>query len=382
MIVHTESCSDLKHLKPEVPLKYFTDSRVLNAIDAYAFPGNYAGVLPYGCGHINDTYAVYSQFPEGESKRYILQKINKNVFKKPDELMKNVASVTSFLRAAILSRGGDPDRETINLIPTKSGGDYFVDEEGEYWRCYQFIEDTVTLQVVETPQDMYEAARVFGSFQSCLSNYPAKTLFETIPDFHNTENRFRLFEAALEADIKNRAGTVREEIDFVLQRRHEAGLLVDLADKGELPIRVTHNDKTTKKGICAVDLDTVMPGLSLYDFGDAVRFGANPSPEDETDLSKVWMEESLYEAYTRGYLEEAGDSLTKKEIELLPLGARLMTFECGMRFLTDYLQGDTYFKIHRENHNLDRCRTQFKLVADMEKKWDKMHEIVRRYASV
>jgi len=371
-------------------LKYLIDSRVLNAIDAYDIPGEYAGVLPYGCGHINDTYAVYSQYPGGADKRYILQKINKKVFKKPDELMKNIAGVTSYLRKSILNYGGDPDRETINLVKTAKGKDYFVDEEGEYWRLYQFIEDTITLQIVEAPQDMYEAARVFGSFQRLLADYPAETLFETIPSFHNTRTRFHQFKEALEADIKNRARDVQNEIAFVLERQNEVGLLVDMAEKGELPIRVTHNDtklnnvlmdKNTKQGICAVDLDTVMPGLSLYDFGDAIRFGANPAAEDEEDLSKVWMEESLFDAYTEGYLKEAGNSLTGKEIELLPTGAKMMTFECGMRFLTDYLQGDTYFKIHREHQNLDRCRTQFKLVLDMEKKWDRMHAIVQNYAS-
>lgn len=369
-------------------MKYFIDSRVLNAIDAYAFPGDCAGVLPYGCGHINDTYAVYFQIPEGESIRYILQKINKNVFRKPWELMSNIVGVTTFLREAIHKYGGNPDRETLNLIKTTDGRDFFVDENDDYWRCYQFIENTVTLQLVETPEDMYEAARVFGRFQKHLANYPAETLFETIPDFHNTRNRFLLFEEALKKDACGRAAAVREEIDFILKRKNETGILIDMARQGELPIRVTHNDtklnnvlmdKETRTGICAVDLDTVMPGLSLYDFGDAIRFGANPSPEDETDLSKVRMDENLFEAYTKGYLEEAGASLAKKEIELLPLGAKLMTLECGMRFLTDYLQGDTYFKIHRENHNLDRCRTQLKLVADMEQKWDRMHEIVGKY---
>lgn len=370
-------------------MKYFIDSRVLNAIDAYAFPGEYAGVLPYGRGHINDTYAVYFQFPDGDDKRYILQKINKNVFKNPDELMKNVANVTSYLRESILSGGGDPDRETLNLVKTSKGRDYFVDEEGEYWRIYQFIENTVTLQTVEKPGDMYEAAKVFGSFQKHLADYPADTLFEIIPEFHNTRNRFNQFMKVLEEDVKNRARDVKEEIAFVLGRQNEAGLLADMAQNGELPLRVTHNDtklnnvlmdKATRRGICAVDLDTVMPGLSLYDFGDAIRYGANPAGEDETDLSRVIMDESLFEAYTEGYLQEAGSSLTDKEAELLPTGAKMMTFECGMRFLTDYLQGDTYFKIHKEHQNLDRCRTQFKLVSDMEKKWDKMQAIVKKWA--
>ncbi|HWQ79973.1 MAG TPA: aminoglycoside phosphotransferase family protein [Anaerovoracaceae bacterium] len=371
-------------------MKFLIDSRVLNAIDAYGFPGEYAGVLPYGQGHINDTYAVYFQFPEGDDRRHILQKINKNVFKKPEEVMENVSRVTAYLREAILKSGGDPDRETMNLIKTLKGRDYFVDEEDEYWRCYVFIEDTITLHTVEKPQDMYEAARVFGSFQRHLTDYPADTLHETILNFHNTRDRFLKFTKALEQDVKNRARDVRDEIDFVIKRQDEAGLLIDLAEKGELPIRVTHNDtklnnvlidKNTGKGICAVDLDTVMPGLSLYDFGDAIRFGANPAAEDETDLSKVWMEESLFEAYTEGYLREAGNTLTDREVELLPAGAKMMTLECGIRFLTDYLEGDTYFKIHREHHNLDRCRTQFKLISDMEEKWDRMHDIVKKWQS-
>lgn len=369
-------------------MKYLIDSRVLNAIDAYAFPGEYVGTLPYGRGHINDTYAVYFQFSEGDGIRHILQKINKNVFKNPAEVMENIARITAYLRQAILNSGGDPERETMNLIKTSKGRDYFVDEDEEYWRCYQFIEDTITLQIVEKPRDMYEAGRVFGRFQRLLTDYPAETLFETIPNFHNTRDRFNKFVKALEEDIKNRARDVKAEIDFVLKRQNETGLLVDLAEKGELPVRVTHNDtklnnilidKSTGRGICAVDLDTVMPGLSLYDFGDAIRYGANPAAEDETDLSKVRMDESLFEAYTEGYLEEAGGILTDRELELLPTGAKMMTLECGMRFLTDYLQGDTYFKIHREHHNLDRCRTQFKLVSDMEEKWGRMHDIVSKW---
>ncbi|MGI6732220.1 MAG: phosphotransferase enzyme family protein [Anaerovoracaceae bacterium] len=369
-------------------MKYTIDSRVLNAIDAYQFPGEFAGFLPYGCGHINDTYAIYFQEPDGDVKRYFLQRINTNVFQKPDELMENIVGVTSFMRDAILQRGGNTERETINVIKTASGKDYYVDDNSLHWRCYTFIENTLTLQVASGPDDMYEAARVFGKFQSLLSAYPAEKLHDTIPDFHNTKVRFNTFLEVLEKDALNRAKDVQPEVDFVLSRKDEMGILVDLAEEGKLPIRVTHNDtklnnvlldKDTRKGLCAVDLDTVMPGLSLYDFGDAIRFGANPAAEDEIDLSKVWMEETLFDAYTKGYLEEAGEALTEKEVEMLPMGAKLLTLECGMRFLTDYLQGDTYFKIHREHHNLDRCRTQFKLVADMEKKWDLMHQIVKKY---
>lgn len=366
-------------------MKLALDSRVLNAIDAYQFPSEFVGVLPYGSGHINDTFAIYFQKADGGVKRYLMQRINTNVFKKPEDLMANIVGVTTFLRESVIRTGGDPERETINVIKTADGKDYYVDERDDYWRCYIFIEDTLTLQVASGPESMYETGRIFGKFQSLLADYPAETLYETIPNFHNTKDRFNNFIIALEKDILNRAAQVREEIDFALSREKDVGILVDLLSKGMLPTRVTHNDtklnnvlidKKTGKGICAVDLDTVMPGLSLYDFGDAIRFGSNPAAEDEIDLSKVWMEEILFEAYTRGYLEEAGGSLTEKEIELLPIGAKLMTLECGIRFLTDYLHGDTYFKIHRERHNLDRCRTQFKLVYDMERKWDLMQEIV------
>jgi Ser/Thr protein kinase RdoA (MazF antagonist) len=370
-------------------MKYHIDSRVLNAIDAYQFPGEFAGFLPYGCGHINDTYALYFQQEDGQVKRYFLQRVNTNVFRKPKELMENIVGVTSFLRDAILKKGGNTERETINVLKTANGNDYYMDEYSAFWRCYVFIENTITLQVAEKPEHMYEAARVFGRFQSLLSTYPADTLYDTIPHFHDTKVRFRTFLDVLDRDPLNRAKDVHQEVDFVLARKDNMGILVDLADSGKLPLRVTHNDtklnnvlfdKDTGEGLCAVDLDTVMPGLSLYDFGDAIRFGSNPAAEDETDLSKVWMEETLFEAYTKGYLEEAGDALTENEIQLLPVGAKLMTLECGMRFLTDYLQGDTYFKIHREHHNLDRCRTQFKLVADMEEKWDLMHKIVSKYS--
>ncbi len=369
-------------------VKLTLDTRVLNAVDVYGFSGELAGELPYGCGHINDTYAIYLQQEDGSVKRYILQKINTKVFKNPYQLMANIEGVTAFLRNKIIAEGGDPERETLNLIPTLAGKSFFKDEKGEFWRCYTFIEDTITLQRAEKPEHMYESAKVFGRFQKLLSDYPADTLHETIPAFHNTIERYEQFVLALKNDPKGRATNVQKEIAFVLDRKEEAGTLVRLMNEGELPVRVTHNDtklnnslidRHTGKGICAVDLDTVMPGLCHYDYGDAIRFGTNPAPEDEKDLSKVWMEESFFDAYTKGYLEEAGASLTEKEVALLPLGAKIMTLECGLRFLTDYLNGDVYFKIHREDHNLDRCRTQLKLVEDMEKKWSIMTDIVNKY---
>ncbi len=369
-------------------MKIALDIIVSNVLGVYGFSGQLTRTLPYGCGHINDTYAIYIQQKDGALKPYILQRINTNVFKNPYQLMENIVGVTTYLRDKIVAAGGDPERETLNIIPTLNGNSFFQDETGEYWRCYTFIEDTITLQQAEKSEDMYESAKVFGRFQSLLSDYPAESLHETIPGFHHTIKRYEQLEYALKQDVKGRAMDVQKEISFVMDRKEEAGTLVQLLKEGELPIRVTHNDtklnnslidKGTGKGICAVDLDTVMPGLCHYDFGDAIRFGTNPASEDEKDLEKVWMEESYFDAYTKGYLEEAGKSLTSKEISLLPLGAKIMTLECGVRFLTDYLNGDRYFKIHREEHNLDRCRTQLKLVEDMEGKWSTMVEIVNKY---
>lgn len=369
-------------------MKTVIDSRVLNAIESFGFSGEYIGVRAYGQGHINDTYAAYFQEESGDFKRYLIQRINEKVFKQPEELMKNIYGVTNFLRHEIERDGGDPDRETLTLLKTTTKDLYFKDGFASYWRAYKFIEDTYTYQVVPDANVLYESGKAFGKFQKNLSTFPADHLFDTIPNFHNTFSRYMQFMEAVFNDTHGRVKDAQKEIDFVIERKKDTQILLDLSKIGELPIRVTHNDtklnnvlidRKTGKGICVVDLDTVMPGLSSYDFGDAIRFGANPAAEDEKDLSKVWMELSYFEAYVKGYLEEAGSSLTDKEIEMLPMGAKLMTFECGMRFLADHLAGDTYFKIHKENHNLDRARTQFKLVADMEKKWKKMQKIVEKY---
>ena len=361
-------------------------SKIEEVIQAMDFKGNLKEYGRYGSGHINDTFRIVM---EGDKQYlYILQRMNHDIFKDPVSLMKNVEGVTSFLREKIIANGGDPERETLNLVPTKEGGCYYIDSDGNYWRSYYFISDATCYNLVEKPEDFYQSGKAFGNFQSLLSDYPAKELTETIPDFHNTPVRFETFKKAVKEDVRGRASSVEKEIRFVMDREEDMKAAQSMLEKGELPLRVTHNDTklnnimiddVTGQAVCIIDLDTIMPGLSIFDFGDSIRFGANTAEEDETDLSKVSLSLPLFEVYTKGFLEGSQGRLTDNEVKMLPMGAKLMTLECGMRFLTDYLQGDTYFKIHRENHNLDRCRTQFGLVADMEAKWDQMKKIVETY---
>lgn len=368
-----------------------TCANIDEAIAQFALAGTLTEKSPYGNGHINDTFLLIYKLPEGEKKRYILQRMNHTIFKNPVQLMENVVNVTEYLRKSILAAGGDPDRETLNVVKTKNGSIYYEDSAHNYWRMFLFIENTVCLEMVENAKDFYDSAAAFGNFQRMLANYPAQTLHETIPNFHNTPSRFLDFKRAVEKDVMGRAKLAEKEIAFALSREKEASALTDLLEKGELPLRVTHNDTKlnnilfdadTKKALCVIDLDTVMPGLSLYDYGDSIRFGANTGAEDEKDLSKISLDLSLFEAFTKGFIEGCGGSLTDKEIEMLPMGAKLMTYECGIRFLADFLEGDVYFKIHREGHNLARARTQFKLVADMEAKWKEMTTIVEKYVSI
>ena len=356
-------------------------------IGMFAFPGTFVEVIPYGNGHINDTYRLTFE-QDGRPVHYILQRMNRQVFQKPEELMENIEGVTAWLKKKIQENGGDIYRETLNVIPSAEGKAWCVDDTGEYWRAYYFIEDALCLDQVSDAQDFYESAVTFGHFQRLLSDYPADTLHETIPDFHNTPDRFRKFRAAVEADACGRAASVAEEIRFVMEREAFTHTLMDCLREGKLPLRVTHNDtklnnimldEKTRKGICVIDLDTVMPGLSVNDFGDSIRFGASTGAEDEPDLTKVSCDLDLFEAYTKGFIEGCAGALTAEELNQLVNGAKMMTLECGMRFLTDYLEGDHYFKIHRDGQNLDRCRTQFKLVADMEQKEAKMQEIVNKY---
>lgn len=358
------------------------------AIANFRFEGVLVDERPYGSGHINDTYLLVFEIAEMGQIKVILQRMNKDIFKEPVELMENILNVTSYLRERIIENGGDPERETLNVIPTVDGKPYFVDSSGEYWRAYKFITDATSYDQVESADDFYQSAVSFGNFQRLLAAYPAETLHETIKGFHDTRARFQVFKKAVEDDVCGRAAYVQEEIRFVLEREDLANFFAELLDKKEIPLRVTHNDtklnnimidNKTGKGICVIDLDTVMPGLAMHDFGDSIRFGASTAAEDEQDLSKVSCDMDLYDIYAKGYIEGCGGKLTEREIDLMPMGAKAMTFECGMRFLTDYLQGDTYFKIHRENHNLDRCRTQFKLVEDMETKWETMQSIIQKY---
>lgn len=362
--------------------------RLNTIISNFQFEGELINVCPHGNGHINDTFLLEFAKEDGKIEKRILQRINKNVFPKPEEVMENIVNVTSYLNKIICANGGDPERETLNVVPALDGKPYYQENENDYWRAYFFITDASSYDMVETPEDFYESAVSFGRFQSLLADYPAETLHETIEKFHDTRARFATFKKAVEEDVMGRAKDVQEEIKFVLDREDVANFFSEMQDKGELPLRVTHNDtklnnimidNETHKGICVIDLDTVMPGLAMNDFGDSIRFGASTAAEDEKDLSKVSCDMGLFEIYTKGFVEGCAGKLTQKEMELLPMGAKVMTYECGMRFLTDYLQGDTYFKVHRPGHNLDRCRTQFKLVADMEAKWETMKAIVAKY---
>ena len=330
-----------------------------------------------GGGHINSTYLLVTARPH----LYILQWLNGQIFKDVKGLMGNVIAVTEHLH-----RQSEDPRCALTLVPTLTGEPYLLTAEGDCWRVYEYILDSVCLDAAETAEDLRQSGVAFGMFQNQLADFPADTLVETIPHFHDTPDRFRIFREAIAEDRAGRLSSVQSEVERLLAREPEAGALHELLHKGEIPLRVTHNDtkltnvmldETTRKPLCVIDLDTVMPGLAAHDYGDAIRFGASTAAEDETDLSKVEMSLPLYEAFTEGFLSACGSRLTPKEVETLPLGAKLMTLECGVRFLTDYLDGDHYFAVHREGQNLDRCRTQFKLVADMESKWSEMAEIVK-----
>lgn len=361
--------------------------KINEILTQFAFEGKIDSVqYPFGEGHINDTIAVTCHAAEGTKQRYIVQKINKLVFKKPDEVMANIASVTAFLREKIAAAGGDPERETLSIVPTKAGGLYYIDADEEYWRAYPFIEDSITYQNVESVEDFAKVAKAYGQFMLLLQDYPAVDLYETIVDFHHTQNRFKRFLEVLEQDALGRAKDCQAQIRFIKDREADCAVLVEQQAAGLLPTRVTHNDTklnnilfdaASGEGICVIDLDTIMPGLAAYDFGDAIRSGATTAAEDEADLSKVQFVPEYFSAYAKAYLATAGKIHDQRERESLAWGARLLTLEQGMRFLTDYLEGDVYFKIHRPGQNLDRTVNQLKLLADMEEQWEAMLEAVR-----
>lgn len=355
----------------------------------FAFEGEYVSGAPYGDGHINDTFAVVFKTADGKQKRYILQRMNKNVFPDIETLMHNVALVTEFLGKEIAKRGGDSERETLTLIKTTDGANYYEDDEEQYWRAFLFIEDTIVYQLADNADVFEDTGRAFGVFISGLSEFDATKLGEVIRNFHNTQDRYEKFIAAVNADKVGRAESVKDEIKFVKDRKKYCDVVVKALADGSIPLRVTHNDTKlnnilvdakTKKAICVIDLDTIMPGSLLYDFGDAVRFGCSTALEDEKDLSKVDFDINLYEAFTKGFLGGIGKNITAKEVEMLSFGSILMTFECGMRFLTDYLDGDNYFKTAYPEHNQVRCHTQFRLVEKMEACVDKMNAIAQKYS--
>ena len=326
-------------------------------------------------GHINETYLITTD----NGTRYILQWINRYVFPNVNALMNNMAAISAYL--AKREKG---KMAMIRYIDTLDGHSYYDDGHGGCWRIYRFVDHSICVQRPESLEDFYECARAFGHFQYVLNEFPAEELEETIVNFHNTVDRYRQLREALREDSEGSAAEVQPELEYLFSREDKACRLHKMRLSGDLPVRATHNDtkinnvlldEHTRKAICVIDLDTVMPGLSAFDFGDAIRFGASTAAEDETDLRKVSLDLELFRAFTRGFLK-ACPSLTEKEREVLPLGSFTMTLECGMRFLTDYLKGDKYFSIDYPQHNLDRARAQLKLAQDMESKEEAMSLIV------
>lgn len=366
-------------------------SYIAELLSNYDLQGNLSSARTHGDGHINDTFLVICKEDNGALHKYTLQRINHHVFPHPDEVMKNIACVTDFLRKKIEKTGGNPDRGTLAVIPTKLGESYYQDKSGNYWRLYSYIDHAVTYNMVNQPEDFYKCGQAIGNFMMLLADYPASSLYETIKNFHNTPRRYENLMKAVSEDCAHRAADVADEIAFAIARKDFTGKLEAAHKEGKIPLRVTHNDtklnnvlfdSASGEPICMIDLDTIMPGYSACDFGDSIRVGANTGAEDERDLSLVGLDLGLYEQFTKGYLEACGASLTETEIEMLPVGAKMLTLECGMRFLTDYLENDVYFKTQYADHNLVRCRSQFKLVKSMEDHWDEMVAITKKYAAL
>lgn len=357
-------------------------------IAQFTFPGKLLSAAPYGTGHINDTLALCFEQADGSQRRFILQKINQYVFHKPWEVTENIERVTAHLRGKIEAAGGDPDRETLTPILLRGGGTCCRDAQGEYWRAYLFIEGAVTYETAQSQEQIYQTAWAFGDFQRLLDDFPVGLLHETIPNFHYTPSRFTAFQGALARDPLGRAAEVAEEIRFLEQRESDTRVLTNKLEQGQLPLRVTHNDtkinnllvdEVSGKGLCIVDLDTTMPGLSLYDFGDMVRTAAALALEDEPDWHKAGISLEDFDSLAHGYLDAARSILTPAEVDLLAFSGRLITLEQALRFLTDYINGDVYYKIHRPAHNLDRARTQIKMVQDMEDRFAQMEATVAKY---
>jgi len=358
---------------------------IKHVIGHFRFEGVYRDVEEIISGNINSTYLLTYKKEDGEIKKYVLQKINTVAFNDPVELMKNIQLVVNHITAAMSRKKVSIDRHILEFIPTDTSSLLFHDEKGEYWRAYYYISGAKAYDTIEDPRHFYEAGRCFGEFQKYLFDFPADKLVETIPDFHNTKKRFYRFAAAVAEDRAHRASALEKEIDFFFDRRKMMSQIVDLTAKGVLPVRVTHNDtklnnvlidNATGKGVCVIDLDTVMPGSVLYDYGDAIRYGASTAAEDEPDLSKIGINMDLFKLFTDGFVPEVSETLTREEVHHLPLGIKVITCELAMRFLTDYLDGDRYFKVKYMDHNLVRARAQMKLLEDIEKHYDEMQEYV------
>ncbi len=360
------------------------DKNLKSAIDAFNYKGEFSACEELKAGNINATYKL--TFKNGDAQTcYILQKINTNVFRDPEGLMENVGRVTGHIRAKLDKNDPEYERRVLHILTTESGSYTFYDEDGKCWRSYVYVDRATAHNAISDPALFYEAGKGFGSFQKDLFDFPAEVLHETIPNFHNTVSRFEAFEEAVKNDAAGRAKDVAKEIEFVRARKSLASSIVDRLASGELPTRVTHNDTKlnniliddeTRKAICVIDLDTIMPGSSLYDFGDAIRFGANTAAEDEPDTSKIAVNMELFKLFTKGFVEECAQSFDKSEIRLLPLGALVMTYELVIRFLTDYINGDTYFKTLYPEHNIVRTRAQIALLCALEAKLDEMNAFV------
>ena len=369
------------------------DSKLKSIISRFEFPGTLSGCRELKTGHINITYALRFSQADGTARDYVLQRINNYVFKKPWEVMENVQLVTEHIRLAMIRQGINPENRVLRLVPVKGGGNMAEDGAGGYWRAYDYIVHAVTPDKAESPTQFRQIGAAFGQFQSMLSDFPIKKLHDTIPHFHDTRKRVGDFERTVALDVARRVAGVWEDIAFIRRRGEAMCRIVDMLNAGELPLRVTHNDTKINNVMldadsgeapCVIDLDTVMPGSALYDFGDAIRYGASTAAEDETDLDRVSLDMDLFAAFSEGFIASTATRLTPAELENLPLGALVMTYENALRFLADYLDGDTYYKIDYPTHNLDRARCQCKLLTDMEAKQDEMYATVarlcRRYA--
>lgn len=369
------------------PVDQETQAMIAAIGDQFAIEGEFVFGEEIRSGHINSTYRATYELPDGSRNRYILQRINEKVFKDPLAVMRNVECVTRHINWKVLRVKKDLGGQTLSLYPGRGGRCWVEGPRGGVWRCYNHIEGCRTYDIVENTRQAYQGARAFGSFQDLVSDLPAGEIEETIPFFHHTRRRFdRLMEVAA-ADPLGRLASVRGEHGFVRAREEVVGRLLGMQAEGLIPTRITHNDtkinnvmidEGTDEAVCVIDLDTVMPGLALYDFGDLVRTATSPAAEDERDLSKVAMQMPMFEALVEGYLHAAGDFLNEAEVENLAFSGKLITLEIGIRFLTDFLEGDVYFKTHREGHNLDRCRTQFKLVERIEEQEEAMMKFVRK----